>query len=266
MTVTSLTDEQVAEMKAAAGKELLPCPLCGGEAAQSRTPDPWLDRHHRYFVRCTECKAQSAGFDANVDDSHGACQKARTAWNRRSDPPELTDLRERLGSLTAETIQWRGGHGGVWPDALGAAADALAEFEGGIDVHSDVDARAALVVRTYIDAQPVTNPETSSALKDVAAERQRQVEAEGWTPAHDDGHKEFELSRAAATYALWGTGVPLNGQRHVGSFRTKPYSIWPWGGEWWKPRDRRRNLVKAGALILAEIERLDRLAAKGGDK
>jgi hypothetical protein len=101
------------------------------------------------------------------------------------------------------------------------------------------------------------------ALEDVAAERQRQMDAEGWTPEHDDGHKEFELSRAAATYALWGTGVPLNGQRHVGSFGTKPYSIWPWGGEWWKPRDRRRNLVKAGALILAEIERLDRLSALG---
>lgn len=31
--------------------------------------------------------------------------------------------------------------------------------------------------------------------------------------------------------------------------------------DWWKPKDRRRNLVKAGALIVAEIERLDRLAS-----
>jgi hypothetical protein len=30
--------------------------------------------------------------------------------------------------------------------------------------------------------------------------------------------------------------------------------------EWWKPTNRRRDLVKAGALILAEIERLDRAA------
>jgi hypothetical protein len=38
--------------------------------------------------------------------------------------------------------------------------------------------------------------------------------------------------------------------------------IWPWDRKWWKPKDRRRDLVRAGALILAEIERLDRAAAK----
>jgi hypothetical protein len=37
---------------------------------------------------------------------------------------------------------------------------------------------------------------------------------------------------------------------------------WPWEDKWWKPKDRRRDLVRAGALIVAEIERLDRLAAK----
>lgn len=36
--------------------------------------------------------------------------------------------------------------------------------------------------------------------------------------------------------------------------------LWPWPSEWWKPTDVRRDLVKAGALILAEIERLDRAA------
>ena len=99
-----------------------------------------------------------------------------------------------------------------------------------------------------------------TVIDEIAAERARQISAEGWTAEHDDGHAKGDLARAAASYALWGTGVPLNGQRHVGSFRTEPYSIWPWSGEWWKPRDRRRNLVKAGALIVAEIERLDRAA------
>lgn len=35
---------------------------------------------------------------------------------------------------------------------------------------------------------------------------------------------------------------------------------WPftWWLDWWKPTTYRRDLVKAGALILAEIERLDR--------
>jgi hypothetical protein len=38
---------------------------------------------------------------------------------------------------------------------------------------------------------------------------------------------------------------------------------WPWSQDWWKPTNPRRDLVKAGALIAAEIERLDR--ATGGE-
>ena len=38
--------------------------------------------------------------------------------------------------------------------------------------------------------------------------------------------------------------------------------VWPYQWEF-KPADRRRELVKAGALILAEIERIDRAAATG---
>lgn len=34
---------------------------------------------------------------------------------------------------------------------------------------------------------------------------------------------------------------------------------WPWADEWWKPKDRRADLVRAGALILAEIDRIDRI-------
>ena len=40
---------------------------------------------------------------------------------------------------------------------------------------------------------------------------------------------------------------------------------WPWSLDWWKPKDPRRDLVRAGALIVAEIERLDRQPARGAD-
>lgn len=80
----------------------------------------------------------------------------------------------------------------------------------------------------------------TSALSDIAAERQRQIDAEGWTPAHDDAHDYGELARAAACYAV---GLKND---------------WPWSDSWWKPKDRRTDLVRAGALIVAEIERLDR--------
>ena len=42
----------------------------------------------------------------------------------------------------------------------------------------------------------------TSGIEAIAAERQRQIEAEGWTPGHDDTHDRGELARAAACYAL----------------------------------------------------------------
>lgn len=81
-------------------------------------------------------------------------------------------------------------------------------------------------------------------LADIRAERERQVLVEGWTPEHDDEHNSGEMAIAAACYADF-TG---NTARRM----------WPWSEQWWKPIDRRRDLVKAGALIVAELERLDR--------
>jgi hypothetical protein len=89
----------------------------------------------------------------------------------------------------------------------------------------------------------------------IAAERRRQIEDEGWTPEHDDEHDNHELSEAAACYALGVPAAvsPANGAR---------VPLWPWDESWWKPGDRVRDLVKAGALIAAEIDRLQRAAAK----
>lgn len=78
-------------------------------------------------------------------------------------------------------------------------------------------------------------------LSDISAERWRQINEEGWSPEHDDDHDKGELANAAACYAI---GDPMG--------------LWPWELSWFKLGDRRRNLVKAGALIIAEIERLDR--------
>ncbi len=79
----------------------------------------------------------------------------------------------------------------------------------------------------------------------IKRERERQMAAEGWSASHDDGHRRGELARAAACYALEGLNV-------TGRPR------WPWSVDWWKPKDQIRNLVRAGALIAAEIDRLKR--------
>ena len=90
----------------------------------------------------------------------------------------------------------------------------------------------------------------SAAEVDVLAERRRQIEVEGWTPEHDDAHRHGDMSTAAACYAMMG--------RYHFPEPGNPPPQWPWAASWWKPSTYRRNLVKAAALLLAEIERLDR--------
>ncbi|WP_260477652.1 zinc ribbon domain-containing protein [Pseudomonas aeruginosa] len=97
------------------------------------------------------------------------------------------------------------------------------------------------------------------AWLDVQAERRRQITAEGWTPEHDDEHDNGEMARAAACYALAGSSAPSDGTAAL-----LVSLAWPWDEQWWKPSTARRDMVKACALGLAEIERLDRVAASQG--
>lgn len=93
----------------------------------------------------------------------------------------------------------------------------------------------------------------TKAAEDVLAERRRQVEQEGWTTSHDDQHTDGSLAQAAACYAWpWHRSY-------------EPPLLWPWALHWWKPKDRRSDLVRAGALIIAEIERLDRISNEASD-
>lgn len=108
----------------------------------------------------------------------------------------------------------------------------------------------------YEISSPVSaDTRMTTAAADVLAERCRQVAAEGWTPEHDDEHATGEMSRAAACYAQYGDWA---------AYRNTAPNDWPWHESWWKPSDSRRNLVKAAALILAEIERIDRIEFQKG--
>ena len=96
----------------------------------------------------------------------------------------------------------------------------------------------------------------SPAMQAVIAERVRQKEAEGWDAAHDDAHEAGELATAGAAYAKQAR-LHLEGDfAAVDKLMYLP-NWWPWDSVWWKPTDFRRDLVKACALILAEIEKFD---------
>lgn len=114
--------------------------------------------------------------------------------------------------------------------------------------------------------RPIAVPEapqsvTTAAARDVLAERHRQVARENWTPEDDDCRRNDEIAAFAALYAMPPAARDWPATE-TGYGDTFGAALCP---EDWSPKfgGRRRDLVKAGALILAEIERLDRAATAG---
>lgn len=97
-----------------------------------------------------------------------------------------------------------------------------------------------------------------SGIELIAEERKRQIDVEGWTEAHDDQHTMAEIGLAGLSYV----SVAASQVRLRDGCITETLPVyWPWKS-WWKPSpDPIRNLVKAGAFIAAEIDRLQRLNA-----
>ncbi len=115
-------------------------------------------------------------------------------------------------------------------------------------------------------ASPVDGEGRPDGAARIAAERQRQIDTEGWTPEHDDEHCFGEIAGAASAYAALASRQEGSGL-HEAEATKPPSQTWRWGHAQWKPsNDPIRNLVKAGALIATEIDRLDRAAAdRGGE-
>jgi len=94
----------------------------------------------------------------------------------------------------------------------------------------------------------------------IAEERQRQIEVEGWTAEHDAIHQDGEMAMAAAVYA-WPTTYMATGAPRCAIITKR--ELWPWDDKWYKPNQQENkvaDLIKAGALIAAEIDRLQSLS------
>lgn len=92
---------------------------------------------------------------------------------------------------------------------------------------------------------------TMTGAQMIGHERLRQISVEGFIHEHDDAYAEGTLSAAADCYMFLTHAIEA--PENAGP------CIWPWHPSWFKPSpDPRRNLVKAGALYLAEGERYDR--------
>ena len=147
-------------------------------------------------------------------------------------------------------------------EALEKAQQRIAELEEAEQklcaANVTLDARAELAERRLAEMESRT---VTAAAADVLAERQRQVTAEGWSPKHDDQYKNTELAFAASCYAFHAAAASWDLEDNGIPYDSHPVpKQWPWDPSWWRPTDARRDLVKAGALILAEIERIDRAA------
>ena len=121
----------------------------------------------------------------------------------------------------------------------------------------------------------------------IAEERQRQIEKEGWDNLHDEDHDSMQLSGAAGCYVanainkFYEEDIRKHGQKarfqynfeaelnflvNSGDRGDRQVSKagwrdgWPWEDNWDKRKnhDKNRSLVIAGALIAAEIDRLNK--------
>lgn len=102
-----------------------------------------------------------------------------------------------------------------------------------------------------------------NAIEDVLAERQRQIEVEGFSEAFDDKNDDGELAAAAFAYIdnyLSRAWMILNLRHGLERYqRAPPPKRWPRTFLFfWKPKTPRYDLVRAAALLIAEIDRIDR--------
>lgn len=259
--------------------EPMPCPHCGKEKMtilpQDTSPPGTM------LILCTGCGASIGGHSLDA---------AVQSWNRRSSVPERGTTMKRGKSLPYPIEE----DSPVPAPATAQAAEIereecakLAERFADVAANNAEETFAANRIATLIrergqspalaspegspasplamyghaggdsdDDTPGSEPEGPPPCKCgtalIAAERERQVQVEGWTPAHDDAHTRQELAAAAIIYIHY---------RNRGANFPTPLN-WPWDRAWWKPSDDPiRNLVKAGALIAAEIDRLQRVPA-----
>lgn len=129
--------------------------------------------------------------------------------------------------------------------------------------NTEIDAHATLAMNSEA-AQATTARHRADALVDIAYERRRQVEVESFTAERDDLYRRAELAGAAACYAL--AAARPTAPQVKREIEHAIAEVWPWDKHWWKPTTPRRDLVKAAALIVAEIERIDRAEARAKEE
>lgn len=88
----------------------------------------------------------------------------------------------------------------------------------------------------------------------IASERDRQITEEKFNAEHDKGWTDGQLAWAAVSYIIWSQLTYR--YRRSSLAHLDPIKLWPWDISWFKPESYLKTLIKAGALIAAEIDRV----------
>lgn len=250
------------EAKAAYEHDLIPGegmpPYGTNAAAPVAVPDGWCELLKTIDIKAQAglCQMSHAGTREFLKDIRTLVADALSAAPKaQAEPAQVSD--------TLRTQRWielcEKGHGATVANEMRAMLSATPKAQAE-PANGSFLGKWRTVIESIGHAEPAQAqelPALSDAARDVLAERQRQVTAEGWTPEHDDNYADGQLAYAAAAYSV--ASVETSDSLMVASqlfHRTR------WHKEWWKPSTPRRDMVKAAALILAEIERLDRAAIR----
>lgn len=143
----------------------------------------------------------------------------------------------------------------------------LNEDTGGVDVtigplsrpitfKRDEAKTLAAALMAEIDA-PLPRMAFSAGAIDIGAERLRQITSEGFSAEHDAEHDDGELLEGAMAYAADARRTRTGAAPGTDSDGAE--NDWPFETAGFKPTSYRATLVKAGAMIAAEIDRTDRI-------
>lgn len=143
-------------------------------------------------------------------------------------------------------------------------ADRIARITG-VDIgeHSSANCPWQNAIDAAEEYKPAQAVDLGTGVKAIAAERERQLHAECFTRDSDLQYRRGELAKAATAYVqLAAMDLEAGTRNHIAC--REPAAVWPWAPEWWKPVDARRDLVRAGALIAAQIDLIDSQAVGNG--
>lgn len=251
------------------------------EADHARIAD-LLEASNRYQQEARDARAaQRGGFQHRVDPWLLACFGETIARDKTERSHRF--LEESLEAVQAAGTTRSEAHQlvdyvfdrppGELDQEVGGVEVTLAAFCLAFGINKTLAAETELTrcwtkvekIRAKQQAKPQFSPLPAhpDSIAEIAAERRRQVEYEGWKAEHDDKHVDGSIAQVAACYADPDPAMSTyQSQGYDGAYRDFPIPArWPlqtWSPVWWKPTDRIRDLVKAGALIAAEIDRLRR--------